>query len=93
MKLVDHPNIVKLFEFYEDVNAFYIVTEYVQGGQLLEHIQRSKNFSENVAAKIMAQVLSAIHHCHEKNVVHRDIKPDNILIDTAMVSKKGTDEG
>ena len=81
MKIVDHPNIVKLFEFYEDENTFFLVTEYVNGGPLLEHIQKQKIMSENIAAKIMIQLLSAINHCHKNKVVHRDIKPDNILVE------------
>ena len=81
MKLVDHPNIVKLFEFFEDDEYFYIITEYCSGGQLFEMIRRKKTFTENEAAQIMQQLLSAIAHCHQRKVIHRDVKPENLLVD------------
>lgn len=81
MKVVDHPNIVKLFEFFEDDENFYIITEYVNGGQLFEAIMQKKTFSENEAASIMSQLLSAIAHCHTRKIVHRDVKPENLLLD------------
>lgn len=53
MKAVDHPNILKLFEFFEDEEHFYIITEYCDGGQLFEAILKRKTFTENEAANIM----------------------------------------
>jgi calcium-dependent protein kinase len=50
MKMVDHPNIVKLFEFFEDEDNFYIITEFCSGGQLFEMIREKKTFTENEAA-------------------------------------------
>lgn len=50
MKMVDHPNIVKLFEFFEDEESFYIITEFCSGGQLFEMIREKKTFTENEAA-------------------------------------------
>eukprot|EP00347_Sterkiella_histriomuscorum_P024166 403332075 len=81
MKLVDHPNIVKLFEFFEDDEQFFIITEYCSGGQLFEMIRQKRQFTENEAAQIMMQLLSAIAHCHLRKVVHRDVKPENLLVD------------
>ena len=81
MKIVDHPNIVKLYEFFEDEENFYIITEYCSGGQLFEAIMKKKTFTENEAATIMMQLLSAIAHCHQRKIVHRDIKPENLLLD------------
>ena len=81
MKVVDHPNIVKLFEFFEDEENFYIITEYCGGGQLFEAIMARKTFTENEAANIMQQLLSAIAHCHQRKIVHRDVKPENLLLD------------
>lgn len=65
MKAVDHPNIVKLYEFFDDDENFYIVTEYCSGGQLFEALMKRKTFSENETANIMRQLLSAIAHCHQ----------------------------
>lgn len=81
MKVVDHPNIVKLYEFFEDDENFYIIQEFCSGGQLFEAILKKKTFSENEAADIMTQLLSAIAHCHQRKIVHRDVKPENLLID------------
>lgn len=64
MKAVDHPNIIKLFEFLEDEENMYIITEYCAGGQLFEAMLRKRTFTENEAAYIMMQLLSAINHCH-----------------------------
>jgi len=85
MKVVDHPNIVKLYEFFEDDENFYIIQEFCSGGQLFEAILKKKTFSENEAAEIMTQLLSAIAHCHQRKIVHRDVKPENLLIDQMSV--------
>ena len=81
LKKMDHPNIVKLFEFYEDNTHFHLVTEYVAGGELFDYIIASKRFSESIAANFMRQILSAIAYCHDNNIVHRDITPENLLLD------------
>ncbi len=64
-----------------------MVTEYVDGGELFDEIQRRKAFSEEMAADIISQLLSAIVYCHERKIVHRDLKPENILIDSVTDSK------
>ena len=79
--MVDHPNIVKLFEFFEDDKNLYLICEYCKGGQLFEKLMEQQTFSENEAAHIMLQLLSAITHCHDRKIVHRDIKPENLLVD------------
>jgi calcium-dependent protein kinase len=53
LKMLDHPNIVKLYEIYEDPKNIYMVTEYLEGGELFDLILRTKHFNENIAAKIM----------------------------------------
>ncbi|CAD8095563.1 unnamed protein product [Paramecium primaurelia] len=82
LKTLDHPNIVKVLEIFADFKYYYIVTEYCQGGELLERIKTITNYNENLAAKYMRQVFSAIQYCHQKNIVHRDLKPENILFDS-----------
>ncbi|UKK02090.2 calcium-dependent protein kinase [Theileria orientalis] len=79
MKKLDHPNIIKLFEVYEDTEHLYLVMEMCSGGELFDRIVNKGSFSENYAAFIMRQVFSAIAYCHNKNVLHRDLKPENIL--------------
>lgn len=67
----DHPNIIKIFEFYQDQNYFYIVTELCTGGELFDKIVETKFMSEKKAAEIMKQVFSAIYYCHGHQIVHR----------------------
>lgn len=79
---LDHPNIVKYYETYDDVKYMYLVMEYCPGGELFDKIANQKNqmFSEKEAAHIMKKLIRAINHCHASGVVHRDIKPENIMI-------------
>jgi calcium-dependent protein kinase len=81
LRMMDHPNIVKLHEFYEDEVSFYIVTEFVPGGELFDYIVNSGSISEVIAAQFMQQILSAVAYCHDNNIIHRDIKPENLLLD------------
>lgn len=82
LKRLDHPNIIKLYEFAQDAENFYLITELCKGGELFDRISRMKNFSEMDAARIMRSVISAVSYCHNINVVHRDLKPENILFDS-----------
>jgi calcium-dependent protein kinase len=78
---LNHPSILKLYEFYEDRGNYFIVMEYVQGGDLFEKLKKVQYFTETAAARIMKQILSAIAHMHSKGIAHRDIKPENIMIE------------
>ena len=80
LKQLDHPNIVKLYEFYQDRLNFYIITEYIEGGELFDKINKVKHFSEVEAAQMMKQLLSCVVYCHKRNIVHRDLKPENLLL-------------
>jgi calcium-dependent protein kinase len=88
LKSLDHPNILKVYEFYNTEENFYIISELCQGGELFDKIIKSKQFDEGVAAHIMKQLLSAIQYCHQNNMVHRDLKPENILIETLEEKEK-----
>lgn len=79
---LDHPNIVKYYETYNDEKFIYLVMEYIDGGELFEKISNTKNqtFSESVARTYMHKLLSACNHMHAQGVVHRDIKPENIML-------------
>lgn len=59
-----------------------MVTELCSGGELFDEITKRNYFSEQDAATIVKQVLSAVAHCHQKSICHRDLKPENILMDT-----------
>jgi len=79
---LDHPYILKVFEMFEDKNKYYIVTEYLEGGELFDRIIENDHFSEKDAAKIMQQLLSAVAYCHSHNIVHRDLKPENLVYES-----------
>jgi len=79
---LDHPNIMKIIEFYQDTKAFYIVSEFYNGGELFDKISNLRNFSEKMAASTIKQILSAVNYCHQNNIVHRDLKPENILYES-----------
>lgn len=88
LKDLDHPNIMKVFEFFCNKNAIFIINELCTGGELFDKIVEVKHFSENVAADIMRQLFSAVGFCHEQGVIHRDLKPENILIETQQEKLK-----
>jgi calcium-dependent protein kinase len=80
LKNMDHPNIIKIFEFYTTPDKFYLITEYYNNSTLLQHIQQKKKFSEEQTAFILFQILSAVNYLHFNKIIHRDIKPENIII-------------
>jgi calcium-dependent protein kinase len=82
LKKLVHPNIMQIFEFYEDKKNFYIITELCEGGELFDQIVEKGSFTESEAAWVMKQLMSAINYIHTNNIVHRDLKPENILLDT-----------
>ena len=85
---LDHPNIIKLYEMYEDPKKYYIVSELCTGGELFDYITDRGHLSESIAANIMRQLLSAVSYCHQNHIVHRDLKPENLLLDS--VTKDGS---
>ena len=72
---------MRLFEFAQDAKNYYLVTEYCDGGELLAKILANRFFSERIAARVMFQLLSAVVYCHSQKVVHRDLKPDNLVLE------------
>ena len=78
LSLVDHPNIVRLFEVIEDDKYFNLLQELCTGGELYKKSQTSQ-LKEKEIAKIFNQIMSAVAYCHEKGIVHRDLKLENIL--------------
>ncbi len=70
----DHPNIIKIVDFYQDERYFYIVSELCTGGELFDKIIEAKFMNEKKAAELLKQVLGAIYYCHSHKIVHRSIK-------------------
>lgn len=74
----NHPNIVKIYDYGEYNNLPYIVTEFVRGQTIRDVLDYKRCFSLNESCSIMMQLCDAVHEIHSKNIVHRDIKPQNI---------------
>ena len=83
LKATDHPNIVKLYEIYEDITSLYLVMEECNGGELFQRLVKNAknhiNYTEKEAAKIMKQIFESVNYLHSHGVCHRDLKPENIL--------------
>uniref|UniRef100_A0A5B6ZYL8 Protein kinase domain-containing protein n=1 Tax=Davidia involucrata TaxID=16924 RepID=A0A5B6ZYL8_DAVIN len=81
MKLLHHPNIVRIHEVLGTKTKIYIVMEYVSGGQLSDKMSYVERLSEKEARKLFQQLIDAVDYCHCKGVYHRDLKPQNLLLD------------
>nr|DAD45670.1 TPA_asm: hypothetical protein HUJ06_003900 [Nelumbo nucifera] len=82
MKLLNHPNIVRIHEVIATKTKIYIVMEYVSGGQLSDKLSYLKKLSEQEARLYFQQLIDAVEYCHCRGVYHRDLKPENLLLDT-----------
>jgi len=82
LSIMDHPNIIKIYEYFIDDIYYYIITEFARGGELYDQICNISNYSEHDAAIVMKQILGALFYSHSKNIIHRDLKPENILLET-----------
>lgn len=80
LKTVDHPNIIKLYEVYEDKKYLHLVTELCTGGDLLTYLINKVQLSEQEVVSIIYKTLSAISYLHNLSICHRDIKPENLLL-------------
>lgn len=78
---LDHPNIVKSYGVMQSEEDVYILMEYASGGNLYSKLKESGPFSEPLAAKYLAQVVSAFRYLQNKHILHRDLKPENLLLD------------
>ncbi len=78
---MSHPNIVALLNVDEDKGIFYLCFEYVEGDTLKQHIQKNGPIPIQESVRIAIQMLWALDHAHSKNIIHRDIKPQNVILD------------
>ena len=76
-----HASVVKLFETFETEKHYLFVMELCAGGDLLSYVRKRRKLNENVAKYLFKQIIEGIGYIHSKNIVHRDIKLDNILLD------------
>lgn len=75
-----HPNIIRLFNTFQDNENLYYILELAAEGELLTHLQKHKSFDVPVAAFYIAEIINALEHLHSKGIIHRDLKPENILL-------------
>lgn len=80
--MLDHPNILKLYEYFEDDQNFYLITELCTGGELFDKIIEKEQYLEQEAAQVFKEMLTGVNYCHSQGIVHRDLKPENFLLET-----------
>ncbi|KAM9317894.1 LOW QUALITY PROTEIN: MAP/microtubule affinity-regulating kinase 4 [Pholidichthys leucotaenia] len=81
MKTLNHPNIIQLFEVIETEKTLYLIMEYASGGEVFDYLVAHGRMKEKEARAKFRQIVSAVHYCHKKNIVHRDLKAENLLLD------------
>lgn len=81
MKLIDHPNVMRLYDVWETAGELYLVLEYVAGGELFDYICERGRLPAEEALDYFQQLMAAIDYCHRFNIAHRDLKPENLLLD------------
>ena len=80
LRKISHPNITNIFEIFADSKKYYVIMEFLEGGELFDAITSIGSFTEESACQVMKQLLSAIYYLHSNNIVHRDLKPENIML-------------
>ncbi|RCN26700.1 kinase domain protein [Ancylostoma caninum] len=84
MKQLDHPNIVKLYQVMENEQTLYLVLEYASGGEVFDYLVAHGRMKEKEARVKFRQIVSAVQYLHSKNIIHRDLKAENLLLDADM---------
>ncbi|KAM0722783.1 hypothetical protein Q7P37_002225 [Cladosporium fusiforme] len=93
MKLLEHDNIVRLFDVWENSNELYLIMEYVEGGELFHYVEQRRGLPEDKTIIIFRQIVAALLYCHRMHICHRDLKPENILLDPESLTVKLIDFG
>ena len=94
MKLVQHPNVVRLYEVIDTQTKLYLILELGDGGDMYDYIMKhEKGLDEARARKYFRQIVEAISYCHRLHVVHRDLKPENVVFFEKLGMVKLTDFG
>ncbi|XP_038635263.1 serine/threonine-protein kinase SIK3 homolog isoform X1 [Scyliorhinus canicula] len=84
MKMLRHPHIIRLYQVMETERMIYLVTEYASGGEIFDHLVAHGRMAEKEARKKFKQIVAAVHFCHCRNIVHRDLKAENLLLDANL---------
>eukprot|EP00127_Corallochytrium_limacisporum_P004237 Clim_evm182s157 gene=Clim_evmTU182s157 len=84
MKMLNHPNIIKLYEVIDTTRTLYLVLEYASGGEVFDYLVTHGKMKEREAREKFRQILCAVDYCHRNHVIHRDLKAENLLFDKDM---------
>ncbi|KAK6469113.1 serine/threonine-protein kinase SIK3-like [Huso huso] len=87
MKMLRHPHIIRLYQVMETERMIYLVTEYASGGEIFDHLVAHGRMAEKEARRKFKQIVAAVHFCHCRNIVHRDLKAENLLLDNNLNMK------
>ncbi|EGC32558.1 hypothetical protein DICPUDRAFT_49516 [Dictyostelium purpureum] len=80
MKLIDHPNAMKMYEVYETSKYLFLILEYVEGGELFDYLVEKGGLESGEALYFFQQIIIGLEYCHSRNICHRDLKPENLLL-------------
>ncbi|GAA6064411.1 hypothetical protein JCM10212_001235 [Sporobolomyces blumeae] len=81
MKLIEHPNVLRLMDVWETGSELYLIMEYVEGGELFDYLVKRGKLHADEALHYFQQIISGVDYCHRFNICHRDLKPENLLLD------------
>ncbi|KAI5477985.1 serine/threonine-protein kinase HSL1,negative regulator of Swe1 kinase [Pseudohyphozyma bogoriensis] len=81
MKLIEHPNVLRLMDVWETESELFLIMEYVPGGELFDYLVSKGKLHADEALHYFQQIISGVDYCHRYNICHRDLKPENLLLD------------
>lgn len=91
LRSLQHPNIIRLYDVYISPHSIYIVMELMEGGELFDYVVQKGTLTEEEASRIVRKVTSALLFMHSKNIIHRDMKPENLLLKQKPSPRMGGD--
>jgi hypothetical protein len=77
---LNHPNIIRFYDTFVSTNSYYLITEYLDGGELFDRIVEKHTYTEKEARDVCSIIFDAVNHCHMHRITHRDLKPENLLL-------------